>query len=278
VHYFLGYDPAPAQTKSSDDAGLAILRIRPRPGLGAAPTSNFSDWLFEFVWAYRMRGEMKRQQEPGILFANSVRQMSGLVHSVHRRFKLSGILMDPAGGGNLIVPELNKERQVIAGIETEVTPIATADDISVTNAHFILNLYLRRDRGVSTLWPLLIGDDGLYEAMHVAFQEAVEHSVVSFPLPFADRPGSTTVEWPAEMRWALINLDAARKQMMNIQAATRDDGSWELTKNGAKTFSASGKKDLAYACILAYVRALIWLKTGEFEFNREGDDEPGCYT
>ena len=277
ANYFLGYDPAAAAKKGSDDAGLVVLRARPRPGLGAPATSNLSDWLCEYVWAYRMRGEVKRGDDEGVLFASTTNQMSGRVHQCHRRFGLTGILMDPGGGGNLVLPELNKSRQNIGGIETECTPIACPDDITVSNAHLILNLFLRRDSGISQLWPLLIGDDGLYEAMHVVFQEAVEHGIVSFPLPFNERPGDTTKDWDREKRWALINLDEARRQLLHIQAATHDDGSWALTKNGAKQFSAIGKKDLAYSAIFAYVRFLIWLKLGEFEFGREEEGEVGIY-
>ena len=279
VHYFTGYDPAPAQKAGADDAAIVTMRARPRPGLGAPPTSNLSDWLCEFVWAYRMRGEVKRggEDDNGVLFASTTNQMSGRVHAVHRAFALTGLLMDPGGGGNLILPELNKGRQMINGIETHCTPIACTDDYTVSNAHLILNLFLRRDPGIQALWPLLTGDDGLYEAMHVVFQEAVDHAVVNFPLPFKERPGETTKDWSREKRWALINLDEMRRQLVMIQAATHDDGSWALTKNVAKTFSAIGKKDLAYAGIFAYVRFLIWLKLGEFEFGREEEGEVGIY-
>jgi len=257
---------------------LAPGRLRPRPGLGAPPTSNLSDWLCEFVWAYRMRGEVKRGTEDGVLFASTTNQMSGRVHETHSRFGLSGVLMDPGGGGNLVLPELNKSRQMINGVEMECTPIACPDDISVSSgAQLILNLFKRGDRGIQQLWPVLVGDDGLYEAMHVAFQEAVEHGIVSWPLPFKERPGETTKDWDREKRWALINLDEMRRQLMMIQAATNDDGTWLLTRNGNRTFSAIGKKDLAYAGIFAYVRFLIWLKVGDFEHGREEEGEVGIF-
>ena len=50
-----------------------------------------------------------------------------------------------------------------------------------------------------------------------------------------------------------------------------------LTGHSAKQFSAAGKKDLAYACIYAYVRFLVWLKMGELEFAGEGAEESGYY-
>ncbi len=278
IHYFMGIDPAPAQSKTADDGAMAVMRARPRPGLGAPPTSNVSDWLCEFVWAYRVRGEVRRQLDEGTFFANRTREWSGLIHGKHQHFGLSGLLMDKQGGGAQIITELNKTKQLINGVERECMPIATADDITAPTAQFILNLYMRRDDGISMLWPILQGDDNLYEAMHIAFQEAVEHALVSFPLPFNDRPAETTKDWPIELRWALINLDAARQQMLNVQALTDDAGMWTLTRNGAKTFTVgTGKKDLAYACIFAYVRFLIWLKKAEFDFSHQDDDETGVY-
>lgn len=276
VHYFEGVDPAPAHTAKADDGAKAILRVRPRPGLAGPPTGNLSDWLPEFVWAYRVRGEVRRQLDEGTFFAERTRDWSGLIHKKHREFGLTGILLDKQGGGAHIIPELNKSRQIIDGVEMEVTPIATTDDITVVNATNILNIYRRQDEGIQELWPILQGDDNLYEAMHIVFQEAVEHALVCFPLPFNERPGETTKDWSKEKRWALINLDEARRQLVNIQANTNDDGTWALTKNNAKTFSSAIKKDLAYACIFAYVRFLIWLKKDDFD-SGEDESEPGIY-
>jgi len=275
AHYFMGIDPAPAQGRKSDDAGLAVLRVRPRPGLPAPPTNNVADWLAEFVWAYRVRGEVNARDDAGVWQAQRTRDMSGIVHKKHQHFKLEGIMMDTQGGGLQIWPELNKTKQLIDGTERECTPIASIADTTAGNAHFILTLFTREQ--VESLWPMLQpGVDSLYTAMHHAFQEAVEHGEVGFPLPFNERPRATTEPWDNEKEWALKNLDAARLQLMNVVAATLENGAWDLTRNGAKKFSAAGKKDLAYACIYAYVRFLLWLKMGEFEYE-DAEDEAGCY-
>jgi len=60
LHYFLGVDAAPAQSKGADDGAKVVLRLRPRPGLGRPPTSVNSDWLFEYVWSYRVRGQIPK--------------------------------------------------------------------------------------------------------------------------------------------------------------------------------------------------------------------------
>ena len=65
--------------------------------------------------------------------------------------------------------------------------------------------------------------------------------------------------------------------MTLVCAETAEDGSYDLTRNGAYRFSALGKKDLAYVLLFALVRALIWLKVGELEFAMGGHEETGIY-
>jgi len=277
VRYFNGDDPAAAQSRTADDGGMAVLRLRPKAGLGRVATSNAGDWLFEYVWAYRVRGQRaKPGEEESHFFAQRAGDWSGLIHRKHLHFNFTGIMMDSQGGGQLIWPELNKVMQRIDGAERAVTPIATVDDSSVGNAHLILMLFLRNY--CEPLWPVLNpGVDSLYTAGHNAFREAVEHGEVLFPRPFNDRPAAETAAWPEEKRWALKNLDAGRRQLADVQVATKDNGDWDMTRNNAFKFTSTGKKDLAYAMLYAYVRALLWLKDAEMEFSMGGNEETGIF-
>jgi len=277
VHYFDGIDAAPAQSKRADDGAKVVLRLRPRPGLGRLPTSVSSDWLFEYVWAYRVRGQRpKPGQEDAHFFAQRTGDWSGLIHLKHQHFNFDGIMMDSQGGGQLIWPELNKQVQRINGVEQAVTPIATVDDSSVGNAHLILCLFLREHCAV--LWPILNpGVDSMYTAAHNAMRDMVSHAELLFPKAFNDRPASETDLWPVEQKWALKMLDEVRRQLCVVHVATKDNGEYDLTRNNAYRFSAVGKKDLAYAALFALVRALIWLKAGELEFAAAGNDDPGIY-
>lgn len=67
-------------------------------------------------------------------------------------------------------------------------------------------------------------------------------------------------------------LGTAPGQLVDIQVSTGAEKA-----HSAKQFSATGKKDLAYACIYAYVRFLVRLKLGELEFGQEGAEEGGYY-
>jgi hypothetical protein len=179
-------------------------------------------------------------------------------------------------GEQLIWPELNKVRQRIDGVERAVTPIATVDDRSVGQAALILCMFLKGH--CELVWPILGPTvDCLLTAAHQSFRDAVQHREILFPKAFNDRPAAETAQWPEEQRWALRNLDAARHQLSNIQVATKEDGEWLMTRNGAFTFSAVGRKDLAYALLYAYVRALIWLKANELGWGGEEDGESGIY-
>lgn len=264
VHYFLGIDPAPAQGRKSDDGALAALRVKPRPGLGRMPTSAESDWLAEYVWAFRVRNA-------------DVDQWSGFIHAKHKQFNFTGMLMDPGGGGQWIMPKLQKAEQLINGIKVKCRPIGTLEENSPDGAP-LMCLFKRGDPGVEAMWPLLRGDDNLVDSMHVEYQAVLENGRALFPLPFNERPRGSCDEWPDEKQWALKNLDAGREQMVNIQVATRDTGEYLLTRNGAKQFAALGKKDIAYAMIYAYIRFLMWLKLNALELDTESEEgDSGVY-
>jgi len=100
--------------------------------------------------------------------------------------------------------------------------------------------------------------------------------LAAFPEPFDARTAEAIAGLSEDQRFALIALDRARSQLMNVQVAMRESGGYELTRNGAKTFFVKGKKDLAYACIFAYIRFLIWLQSGDWE-DQENEDT-GIYS
>jgi hypothetical protein len=260
THFFLGIDPAPAQSEKADDGALVAAKVFPRPGI-AAPTGHPSDWTFAPCWAYRLRGA-------------SMRQWSGLVHRKHRDFNFTGILLDPGagGGGGYLMTELKSRQQRILDIDVEVTPITVVNDETEPNGEQILNLWKRGDYGIDAIWPLLKGDDNLVDASHTVMQQSVEHGGIVFPKPFNERPRADTDLWPEEKQWALKNIDASRAQLEAIVVATKEGGEWELTARNARKFSAAkGKKDLATALILAYIRFLIWLQTNQDEFVRDNE-------
>lgn len=278
LFYFMGVDPAPAQTKTADDGAIVIGRARPRMPVPVKAseltlnmenrnengelvlTSSPADWIFEYVWAYRVR-----KADP--------REWSGLIHAKHQQFKLTRLCMDPQGGGYGIMNLLNKSRQLVNQSETLCTPICSVNDEGVVLGDFILTLFKRSDPGIKALWPLLAGDDVLVDVMHVAFQMALDHGQIALPPKFEETPEEIRKAFSPEQEWASRLLTLMGRQLSNIRVATKEDGSWDMTARNARRFSAIGLKDVAYAGIYAYVAFLSWLKTNgeEFDLGQEGE-------
>lgn len=263
--YFLGADPAPAQGARSDDGALAALKATPKT---EAPTQTESDWLLEYVWAYRLRGA-------------GVREWSGFIHQKHEHFGFTKILMDfgAAGLGSAIAIELAKYQQLIGGVERKMTPICLPEDTTVPTAQFILHAFNRRsDLGIRELWPTVAHETNLTDHMHVQFQQATHYQLVAFPPWWSALTSEQRARYNEEEQWALKNLEATQKQLSNIQVAMNESGTFYVNNYGARTFVAgSGKKDLAYAAIYAYIAFLIFLKMGADGFG-DNDGAGLCYS
>lgn len=258
VFYFMGVDPAPALGRKSDDGALSVLKAWPRQS--GKLTMDLSDWWLAFVWAYRLRGA-------------DVRQWSGFIHQKHEHFGFSGILLDAGagGGGTFIMQELAKDRQMILGAEKMCRPICTMEDATAPHGEFILNMFSRRDAGIQSLWSTnLRGESNLPDNMHVSAQQAIEHTLVAWPRPFNERPREETQEWIEEEQWASKMLDQQTTQLTNINVVTRPDGTWQTDLYNARSFQAVGKKDVAYAGLMAYTRFLIWLRMGSAQYLSDG--------
>lgn len=291
-YYFMGIDPAPAEGTKSDDGAIVILRARQKrssvergalernarlfgrsdalpfhaPDASTIMSHLPADWMVQYVYAYKFRKA-------------SAEQWSGKIHQVHQRFQLTGIMMDPNGGGQWIAQVLNQTRQVIESIPTECTPIVTLEDNTSPHGEFLLNMFKRGDLGIEEMWPGLAGDDCLVDAMHVIYQEALENGTIQLPVPYNERLAADrrALNWTEEREWALRLLSQMIEQLHAITVLTRDDGTLLLTKRNARQYAVRGKKDIAYAGIYAFVRFLVWLKNGDNQFALTGDDAVMCY-
>ncbi len=253
-YFFLGVDSAPSESQRSDDGalvgGVATLKRLPDIERGVAPTlsQNIADWNFDFVYAKRLTANERA----------SARKYSGVIHQLHQRFAFEKIMLDPGGGGIWIARELKNHRQLIGGIETEVTPIG--DQVNapheLASGQFILNLYKRGDPGIETLWPHLAGDDMLNDAAYSILKEGFDAEVIGLPAEASYWFGSRKEEvqrWNEERQWCIKNLNALAEQLVKITVQTKEtpDGVKQVfTKRNARIFEARGKKDLASAAML----------------------------
>jgi hypothetical protein len=263
IHYFLGADPAKADTKKADDGSLVILRAEPRI---ENPTPKIEDWWLDFIWAFRVRRA-------------DASQWAAIIHRKHLQFAFTGICMDggAGGGGNWIRPELAKRDHLIRGQLVRCRPIATEEDeATMITGDFNLAMFKRGDAKVGKLWAdqNIRGDDNLIDNAHKDFWEAFHVGAVGLPARMADRDKASVEKWSEERRYANYLIELAAKQLIRVSYQTNPDGSTYYTSHQARSFSAKGRKDFAYAMLYAFVRFAMWAKS--FDDN-ESDHVPEAH-
>lgn len=227
VFFFCGVDPAPSESHKSDDGAILAAAATPRTPEGPLPSAA-EDWFFDFIYGRRLTWKQKA----------TARQWSGILHNLHRLFRFSRMCMDPNGGGTLIKRELIAPKQLINGIETQVTPISDLVDGPklVARGEFILHLFKRGDPGVESLWPDLAGDDLLNDALYGSCKSALDHGLWAIPPGVADWMVEKRAElerWPEERLWALKNLDALASDSARSSWRPSRTGCWP-TRSGMR--------------------------------------------
>ncbi len=262
--YFLGADPAKADTQKADDGAMVVLRAVPKAEVGS---QEVRDWFLDFVWAHRIRKA-------------DATQWSGIIHRKEEDYRMAGIMLDPGGGGLWIRPELRKGVQLINGQMRNMVPIASPEDERdmPIRGKFILSMFKLMDPSIKKTWGdmKLANIDGLYDVAHTEFQEAWSLGLFNLPPRIKDLPKDATKDWPAERLEAYELLETMGKQIVSINLKTDENGATKFTKNGAKQFMAKGRKDFAYAGMYAYIKFLTWLKDHGDDFNVSKDDEEMC--
>jgi hypothetical protein len=263
VFFFLGADPAPAANKKSDDGALVTLRAEP---LVENPI-HVKDWRLDFVWAYKVR-------------AADGPTWSGLIHRKHQHFRYSAICMDYLGGGQWVRPELAKKTQKFRDVEFQVTPIACIEDeATMVNAEFILFMFSRGDSKIQKLWGDMVmrGEANLPDKAHQEFLEAFHVGAIGLPQKTSTLDPKTVDGWSEERRWAAKMIELMASQLTNISVRTEDNGETYYDKNGARSFSAKGRKDFAYAGMYAFTAFLSWFRSrGEDDFAPKAEDAAMC--
>lgn len=263
IRWFLGADPAKADQAKADDGALVLLRAEPK----VAQPVNVTDWKLDFVWAYKVR----KADGP---------QWAAIIHRKDGAFNFDQIVMDPGGGGNWIRPELRKPKQIIGDQEVTVTPIACIEDEAdlPVFGKFTLSMFRLKDVKVEGMWGHmnLKATDNLIDVAHQEFCDAWDRGHFGLPPKVKDVPKEVVAGWTDERRWAGHLLEIMVKQLQAINVLTTPEGGTYRSKNGARSFSAKGRKDFAYAAMFAYVAFLVWFKGNADDFKRSDEDEEGC--
>jgi hypothetical protein len=197
-----------------------------------------------------------------------VNLIAGFIHLLHRVFAFGKIVLDPRGGGLFVYEQLKKPNQLIDGAPTQVVPLCTRFEPVQADKQPIVCLFQRGGELDQIVIPqFLTAEEGFVEAMHRRYRESWEASEHHWPLPIEDRSPTEVKQWSQEQVWAQRVLDMGIKELANVKQLTDKDGVSPLTsKRGFRMFEAKGKKDVAYASMMAFVGAELWINqaaTGE---------------
>ncbi len=258
--YVLGGDAAPGQGIKSDSCFVDIWRVREAKGSS-----------MEWTWF-----DGTRYWQVGPVYAHTFKdvsseQFSGLIHGLHMRFGFSKIVLDPGGGGAWVYKALMNARQVVNNQPMMVTPLCTRDEPLQADKQPVV-VFFKRGSEFDPLWArnFLISDDGLLEAAHRAFREAIEAREFAIPQLAANRSRGDKAPPGSGENYAQTALDTIFKQMTQVTEKTDEDGRPIITKRGFKIFNSKIKKDGAYARLYAFCGVKLLLSpdgigAGEYE-------------
>lgn len=273
LKFFCGCDPAPSEGENSDDGAIVAAAAWPKQMPAGdrdfVLSNQWPDWHFAPVYARRLTSAERA----------SAAQWSGLLHDLHRRFQFDRMVMDPNGGGTLVARAMVEPKQLINGLEVRCRPIG--DQVrapqQVSDGDFILHLWKRPDPkqpdpGILALYPEpMKGDDLFNQSLYGEWKTSLDQggSTILLPPPI-DTLLATQRErvlgWDEERIWCAKNLTALVAQAQGVFTKMRADGeTFETTRNGAKQYESTGKKDLVSATLYCWMAFLIWLALGEFE-------------
>jgi hypothetical protein len=261
IRFFMGADAAEAFNKRNDDGAISILRLSP---LVEQAGPVLMDWKWEFVHGMRVRRK-------------TAEEWSGIIHGLHRRLGLSGIVLDKGGGGGFIAGSLRSRSQLINGTRLDCPPIVTVEDKTAPpDSEIVLTMFIRSQ--LQDMWPAetLKGDDNLIDHAHAIFIEAIESGNVQFPVPLDDRSAEERKKcegWDPERAWAIRIISEGLDQLKHIEAMVDGNGDHVVTRNNARQYRSSKRKDIAYSMLFAYMAARLWLKRLEDDWMGEGEQE-----
>jgi hypothetical protein len=183
-----------------------------------------------------------------------VNVVAGLIHLLHRVFGFGRIVLDPRGGGLFLYEQLKKAEQIIDGVPTQVVPLCTRFEPIQADKQPIVCFFQRGGELDEIVTPqFLVAEEGFIEWWHKKFRQSWEAQEHEWPMPIEDRSPREVQQWRREQLWAQRLLDAAAKELSNVRQLVDKDGVTPLTsKRGFKMFEAKGKKDLAYASLMAF--------------------------
>lgn len=261
--YFFGVDPSKADTAKADDGAIVGLRAVPIAGI----VPDIRGYKLSPCYAFKVR-----KADAG--------QWSGIIHRKHADFGLTGIMMDPGGGGVWIQPELRKTEQKHQGLSRIVRPIATLEDEEglMIMGDFILCMFRPKDTRIQQTWGHMpnLKMENLIDLSHEELRESL--SQIAFPPYWRTLPREVTSTWSEEKKWANILISDPKigigAQLQQIFVQTNEDGTTFYSKPAnARIFNSRTRRDFAYAFLYSFIRFLVWLKGADQDLGLPNEDD-----
>jgi hypothetical protein len=268
--FALGWDTALGASARSDYSAGFIWGARPVLDRVHDTTGIFIHgdrmWRISPAWARKIR----KGRDGG--------HLSGMIHRCHRHFQLGRIVFDPGGGGLILPKELWKPEQLIDGQLQKVTGICQPQDSGLyPEAAALLMKWAKGSVDLAHVFEeekYLATDDGIVEAIHLETQAMFASNSIMWPLAPDDIPANVRGTLSKEQLRSMQDIEETFKQFINIKVETVvKDGEQVPRRNrtGFLSFTATGKKDLAYASIMGLAGLLSLLKDPDFQ-ESEGQD------
>lgn len=282
---------------------VPVLAARDHPGavfaMGkdtAGGASRRSDWNAMFIWgAWPVADPASVRSMDGIYPANGTLwrirpawawqgkardggQLSGLVHRQNQRFQFGRMVYDPGGGGLWVAKELWKPVQFFDGAAHNVTGLCRAEDSGLyPEASPVLVKWAKGSVDLAHAWEeerFLVSDDGIVEAIHLKAQEMFFARQLEWQAAPEDWRRADLAALDAADRRSLEAIHTTLSQLARIKVRMTTRNGEEVamtTRQGFRSFTAVGKKDLAYACLYGLAGLLSLLHDPDFDAAGEAD-------
>jgi len=269
--YALGWDTASSGGEKADwNAGVTCraipVTVRQLGQPGVMPFENGTYYHISFTHAI------------GALDKRSA-ECSGIIHTLHRWFGYSRIVMDGGGGGQMVKKDLWRSEQIIEGVmEQGVVGLCEwgMEHVYPSCLPIIQEFKPTAPRLLHTWDPgFTRGMDGLVDNMHRKMRDAFETRTVAWPATAEMRGAAGMRGMGRKEREAQEWLDRAWGQFGSVRIRAEKDGRAKLTSNGFHSFEAKGKrkKDLAYAALYAFIGIISLITDPEVGGGESADDE-----
>lgn len=268
--YSLGWDTATSGGAKADyNAGVVWRGIQvTERQLGQVGVMPFDDGTF---WYLAPVAAVAAKDRSGP-------QSSGIIHSLHRRYGMGRIVMDPGGGGQLVLKDMWQKNQLIDGVSAETQGLCLwGMEHEYPEAQAIVSMFQPTSPRLLHVWDpgFERSTDGVIDNMHRKMQAAFQTRTVAWPARAEERGAAGMKKLNARQKRMLARLDEAYAQFGSIRYKTDKDGEAKMTSNGFHSFEAKGKrkKDIAYAALYGFIGLISLISDPEVDHGGRGEDD-----